>query len=162
MQKNLKNLGEYLVWGTIIAVSVGLAISLVAPLIQTGVGNPTLGYNQSIVLDNVNQTATTTESFCLTCPVLVSDTNYGRKYLRVQNSGDTGAIVYLYLTNTELQLNLDGSATTAATSTITDVSELIPLTPTSTMVINRDNLFTGQVWATTTDGISSKILILEQ
>jgi hypothetical protein len=119
----------------------------------------------------VTTTATSTASYCDTCPVKLLSADAGRQYARIQNLGNNGATIYLYLGEPEQVMNYalastdtlanesfttyytpgGGTYTDLATSTITSLTQgLIVLTPSSTYEISPDNLHLGEVWATST------------
>lgn len=107
-----------------------------------------------------SHTATSTASYCSTCPVLLADNDPGRRWMEITNTGNNGNTVYLYLSGTDLELNLTelGTGETSATSTIDNINELIMLRPSTTYKILPENLFTGEIWATSTAPASPTII----
>lgn len=161
MKKILTNLVEYLgltvVFTIGVTIAIVLAVSFIQPQIQKVVNFGGAGIDNHF--PGVTMSATSTGSFCATCPVKVLSADTGRRYARIENSGNTGNTVYLYFSETPLALNLTAitGGETAATGTITTLNGLIILAPSSTYEILPEKLFTGEVWATTTNANLAKI-----
>lgn len=131
----------------------------------------------------VNSIATTTHSylsFCEDCPVKLLDYDPGRRYARIENTGETGVGVWIYLAEADQRLNISTHSTTTKADEAygiyytTDSTGIYNGLATSTDVLSTDlyggmiylgvptssapsfyeitpsNLHFGEVWATST------------
>lgn len=137
----------------IIAVGINVSSSFVLPDNDSLGGYP-VDYNS---IPSLTSFATSTGSYCATCPVKLLDKNSERRYVKIQNNSNT--VVYLVATTTDL--TVDGLGGTTATSTITALNG-IRLTTVGTWgseyIIESDNMIYGNLWATST-AATKEILI---
>lgn len=116
------------------------------------------------VLQFPTQISTSTGSYASNVPVKLLDRDNDRQYARIQNNSNS--VVCLYLADGLYDYNFTEMATgyTSVTSTVDNLDELICLSPYADTIsgdtlfnfpnsyeITPDNLFIGQVWATSTD-----------
>jgi hypothetical protein len=108
-------------------------------------------FNKMSYLKNI---ATSTQSYCATCPVKLLDKNTANQYVRITNTGDTGLPIYIYATNTDIDLNLNGAladnSALRATSTISFPLKGIMLTASSSIEFDNSSFVTGNLWASST------------
>lgn len=112
---------------------------------------PNLGRMESNNIEGLKNKATTTGSYCATCPVKLLDKDLGRKYAIISNPSDTA--IYLYPTSTTIGYNFLGTATDSgqnATSTIKSPLSGILVPANGQYELDADNLVTGEVWASST------------
>jgi len=145
--------------GIILSVIIGLAIGLASAYFYQ---NKNIGSYYQETFDSLITVSTSTASYSAAAPVKLLDRDYGRKYVAVSNAGAT--VIYLMATTTPNYLNLTGSALepisnvtstlttqSLATSTMDNLNG-IPIAAGATYEIKRDNLVTGELWATSTAG----------
>lgn len=118
-------------------------------------------------LDQIVSYTTTTKSFCDTCPVKVIDGISSRQWLRITTNSNSAVYLYFPANDQRLALNLTEAmraGLTAATSTITSVTNLINLASTTnkTLEFKLDSQWNGQVWGTTTDATANIQVIYSQ
>jgi hypothetical protein len=96
-------------------------------------------------IDNLTSVATTTASYCATCPVKLLSLDANRRYAVVSNVSDTA--IYLYATTADL--TVDGLGGTTATSTITSLNGIY-VGANSNFEFNTDNMVYSNIWASST------------
>jgi hypothetical protein len=124
---------------------------------------------------NMTGFATTTGSYCITCPVKLLDLDSDRRYAVIQNLSDTD--IYLYATTTDLGIgftgtyldpltNASGPSKTATSTEMSNVQSpqftgiLLEANgqPLSEIVFDADNMIYGHIWATST-AVSKQIQV---
>lgn len=96
-------------------------------------------------IDNLTSVATSTASYCDTCPVKLLDKDVNRRYVVVSNVSDTA--IYLYATTEDL--TVDGLGGTTATSTFTSLNGIY-VGANSNFEFNTDNMVYSNIWASST------------
>ncbi len=137
-----------IVIGILIAIVIIFgASSIISSFVPS---NNVLGSGGPYLLQAVsNRTATSTCSYCATCPVKLLSRDVSREYAVIQNVSDTD--MYLYFSATEL--TVDGLGGTTATGTITTLNG-IKLEQAGivgdTFIIGQDNLIIDYVYVSST------------
>lgn len=138
----------------VLVVAVGIYVASLMPKIQSG--NLGAANADGNMIQGQVHYSTTTQSYCLSCPVKLVDRNANRQYVLIQNASDS--YVWLYFSKALLDYNFTEmtSGYTSATGTITSLNGLVALAPTSTYEIMPDNLMIGQVWATSSNPAAAR------
>lgn len=136
-------------------VAVILFIGIFAFLQKDNSGDGLLGGGQDAVIIKGSDLTISTTSTATGIPVKVLDTNTARQYARITNNSDT--VIYLYLK--------DLSSAIQASTTL--LKAAVPLNGVyltangGTYEITSDNLYVGQVWATST-AASKAVIYMEK
>jgi len=135
----------------LIAIFVALiCISLLLLLLFGILSDPKEKKEASFGVSFTNPTSTVTSTKAM-LPVMVLDTNADRKYAVIQNDSDTA--VYLYL-------GYFANGTAASTTVVKNNGFRLLPAAANEFVIDDTNLYTGQVWATSSP--SKKIISIEK
>ena len=142
MKKTLGIIGLSLL-AVVIIVGGLLTYDLVQPKAEQTFGSTDF----NVLGGSLTNSATSTGSYCTTCPVKILDQDTSRRYAVITNPNATA--VYLYATDSTL--TVDGLGGVTATSTITSPLDGIYLAASGgTYEIDADNLITGHLWASST------------